>query len=1184
MVKKFGFLILMLISLGTVLRAQQDQFGYALKLYNEGFYDLASQQFSSFITSNPASEQIPDAHYFLAQCYLKIGQPDLAVIELKKLALEYPSHNKATDAWLLLGEIYEHQKNYQEAVKAYENVKILYPNSTKAPEGLLKAGKTAIAMNDWENSYRLLSELMERYPEAPAAGIAPIYLSKVELERNNLSKAILLLEKLQSSYQDSVKNMAIIELARIHLKANNVSRARTLLQSVSSGSRNQQYFQLQVQLLWKENKYEEAIRILEKNANVFDDQELWATLLALSYSKIGKIENSLSVLNKLTSKESPHTIALISLYAARTGNLELLKQYFVKISDKNLQNRVILALGQFAEQKRQFPVFLDFMTFLHDQNIPTVYSADVIKCYIKAMAETGMFEEHLEDITNQVFSSRESFLLQDDLLRAKIIHAVKEKNYKKSAEMIQEFLKKFPYSVYYMEIRKYEKELAYYIKSEQSDPIEDLLDLLVNFTENTDVHARYFYLAKLYQNNTTRKDEAIRLYKKALEGENIDIRANSLEQLFILYQQQYQVTGEVQFRDTAAAYLKKLMTLPVSEERKNAAMTEMFLNDLNEIRKDADRKNKVLEKIKEMQTSVENPELKQKLVYLQLQLLDSTSLLQEVKEKKWKFSRNGEEILLKAAGVARKMGIDSLYEEINLTILQEFLHSPVAGEAVRNLLQYYSEKNRMDNWEQIFQVYQNRMRYVDEIDLKIPYARYLLATGKYDELINYGRAELNDSNIPPLMLSEFNPDVADWYYLLGKAYYVKDNLQLSSMYLNKFLETVPVRDARSNEAVRILADFSLDQGNLPNAIWYLEQYKLMDSDLTEFAAISRTILELYRQTDQMEEMTNRAKELIAIAQVRDSLPVWEFYAILGELKTGKLTNAETRINQYRETQKKYPGIKAKVAELYMEYSSVLSRNKEWSRAAKMLEKAEDFAVADQKDRIVYLKGNLLIIQNQFEKALKLLTEFADKHPSSTYLCKIYNSLGNAFYRMEKKPEALEIYNKALNAARSREDRKLSMNNLIILNRELGFWDAVLRNSRQYLSEFPDDPISMDLQILIGLSYSRLNQFDEAIQHFRKIKPFVPAEREPEVQFYIGEAYFNAGKYEQAIAEFLKIPMFSKKTELQWEASAFYYAGQSYERLGKRDEAIKMYEEIVRRPGILWELKKEAQKRIEQIRK
>ncbi|MEJ2538049.1 MAG: tetratricopeptide repeat protein, partial [Calditrichia bacterium] len=58
---------------------------------------------------------------------------------------------------------------------------------------------------------------------------------------------------------------------------------------------------------------------------------------------------------------------------------------------------------------------------------------------------------------------------------------------------------------------------------------------------------------------------------------------------------------------------------------------------------------------------------------------------------------------------------------------------------------------------------------------------------------------------------------------------------------------------------------------------------------------------------------------------------------------------------------------------------------------------------------------------------------------------------------------------------------------------------------------------------------------------------------------------------------------SKQTKLQWEASALYYSGQSYEKLGRRDDAIRMYQEIVDRPGILVDLKREAQKRISQLK-
>jgi len=83
-------------------------------------------------------------------------------------------------------------------------------------------------------------------------------------------------------------------------------------------------------------------------------------------------------------------------------------------------------------------------------------------------------------------------------------------------------------------------------------------------------------------------------------------------------------------------------------------------------------------------------------------------------------------------------------------------------------------------------------------------------------------------------------------------------------------------------------------------------------------------------------------------------------------------------------------------------------------------------------------------------------------------------------------------------------------------------------------------------------------------------------------FYIGDAYFQTGQYESAIAEYVKIPLLSRKTKLQWEASALYYSGQAYEKLGRIDDAKRMYAEIVKRPGIDLVLKKEAQKRIKEI--
>ena len=134
-----------------------------------------------------------------------------------------------------------------------------------------------------------------------------------------------------------------------------------------------------------------------------------------------------------------------------------------------------------------------------------------------------------------------------------------------------------------------------------------------------------------------------------------------------------------------------------------------------------------------------------------------------------------------------------------------------------------------------------------------------------------------------------------------------------------------------------------------------------------------------------------------------------------------------------------------------------------------------------------------------------------------------------------------------------------------------------------MKEFPDAQDVMDKKIIIGSALINLNRFSEAVDYLRDLKFEANSDQEPEIQFYIGEAYFNSGQYESAIREFVKIPLLSKQTKLQWEASALYYSGQSYEKLGRRDDAIRMYQEIVDRPGILVDLKREAQKRISQLK-
>ncbi|HQV34096.1 MAG TPA: hypothetical protein PKV71_19565, partial [Calditrichia bacterium] len=58
-----------LANTGVVLAQQYSEsndFSYALKLYNENFYDVAAQQFSTFINRYPNSERQADARFYYA--------------------------------------------------------------------------------------------------------------------------------------------------------------------------------------------------------------------------------------------------------------------------------------------------------------------------------------------------------------------------------------------------------------------------------------------------------------------------------------------------------------------------------------------------------------------------------------------------------------------------------------------------------------------------------------------------------------------------------------------------------------------------------------------------------------------------------------------------------------------------------------------------------------------------------------------------------------------------------------------------------------------------------------------------------------------------------------------------------------------------------------------------------------
>jgi tetratricopeptide (TPR) repeat protein len=150
-------------------------------------------------------------------------------------------------------------------------------------------------------------------------------------------------------------------------------------------------------------------------------------------------------------------------------------------------------------------------------------------------------------------------------------------------------------------------------------------------------------------------------------------------------------------------------------------------------------------------------------------------------------------------------------------------------------------------------------------------------------------------------------------------------------------------------------------------------------------------------------------------------------------------------------------------------------------------------------------------------------------------------------------------------------------------KEIGLFDAALQLTRQYIDRYPNDPDLVLKHIDIGVLYQKLGYYDQSILHLQGMLERADPELEGELRYYLGEAYFLKGEYQQAILEFLKVPyLITARTKVDWVATSYYMAGQSYEKMSKFDQAITMYRQIIERAGIDPTFKSAAQKEIDRV--
>lgn len=102
----------------------------ALESLRAGAFDVAEQQFSSFIQANPSDPRVGDATYWLGETYYVRGQYDLAARQFLNGFRNHPDAGKSPDSLLKLGMTLSQLNQKSEACATLDQVPVKYPDAS----------------------------------------------------------------------------------------------------------------------------------------------------------------------------------------------------------------------------------------------------------------------------------------------------------------------------------------------------------------------------------------------------------------------------------------------------------------------------------------------------------------------------------------------------------------------------------------------------------------------------------------------------------------------------------------------------------------------------------------------------------------------------------------------------------------------------------------------------------------------------------------------------------------------------------------------------------------------------------------------------------------------------------------------------------------------------------------------
>lgn len=224
-------------SMDTAKFTPEEHFNYAMKLYNEGDYEPALQEFQNFVLQYTGSAYSDDAQYYLAMTYFQRKQYLLAAYEFSKLIKNIAASPFVPDAQFMLAECYyQLSPSYQldqaytkKAVEEYQAFIDFFPSNKKVDEAerKIKEMNDKLARKEYHSAdiyekmqyeiaaMKYYTMVVDTYHDTQYAPMALYNKIKIEVKKKMNNQALADISMFLSRYPNdaNVKELQGIEVA-----------------------------------------------------------------------------------------------------------------------------------------------------------------------------------------------------------------------------------------------------------------------------------------------------------------------------------------------------------------------------------------------------------------------------------------------------------------------------------------------------------------------------------------------------------------------------------------------------------------------------------------------------------------------------------------------------------------------------------------------------------------------------------------------------------------------------------------------------------------------------------------------------------------------------------------------------------------------------------------------------------